>query len=82
MESQQPSYLCPPAGFELLVSNPESGRAATVDNMGKNATSVSFSYGMWLDKDGWVKGAIKAYNDGGTETATFVYNHNTGQAIY
>ncbi len=72
----------PPAGFKLLVSNPESGRAATVDNMGKNATSVSFSYGMWLDKDGWVKGAIKAYNDGGTETATFVYNHNTGQAIY
>lgn len=72
----------PPAGFELLVSNPESGRAATIDTMGKNATSVSFSYGMWLDKDGWVKGAIKAFNDGGTETATFVYNYNTGQAIY
>ena len=72
----------PPAGFELLVSNPESGRAATIDTMGKNATSVSFAYGMWLDKDGWVKGAIKAYNDGGTETATFVYNYNTGQAIY
>ena len=35
-----------------------------------------------VDKDGWVKGAIKVYNDGGTETATFVYNHNTGQAIY
>lgn len=55
-----------PTKIILRVYNPTGGAWADIEELSPTATSASFSYGMWIDSDGFVKCGVVSYNDYGT----------------
>lgn len=60
-----PSYGKPTKAL-LQVINPDTNKAATLQTLSGTATSVSFTYSNWVDKDGFVKTAIILENENGS----------------
>lgn len=54
----------------LRVRNPQSGVYADLETLSGTATSASFAYGMWADKDGFVYCGIILKNSKGTSGGT------------
>lgn len=67
-----------PTTAYLRVLNPDSGDYATLETMSGSASSVSFSYGMWANSEGYVYCGIITENSAGTSGGVpLVYNWKT-----
>lgn len=55
-----------PTKAYLRVKNPQSGQYADIQTLSGTATSASFSYGMWVDANGYVYVGIITENAKGT----------------
>ncbi len=62
---KDPSYGTPTKAL-LKVMNPSSGNYAVLETLSGTATSASFSYPAWADKDGFVRAGIILENENGT----------------
>ena len=59
-----------PTKATLRVMNPTSGVYADLQTLSTTATSASFSFGAWADKDGYVRAGIITENDKGSSGGT------------
>lgn len=59
-----------PTSAMLRVRNPNSGEYATLQTLSGTATSASFTYTPWVDKDGYVYAGIITENSKGTSGGT------------
>lgn len=62
---KDPSYGTPTKAI-LRVRNPDSGKYADIQTLSGTATSVSFAYTPWVDKEGYVYAGIILENENGT----------------
>ncbi len=61
----------------LKVKNPYSNEWAVIQELSGNATSASFSYGAWVDSEGYVYVGIVLENEYGTGgSSAKIYNNN------
>lgn len=55
-----------PTKIILRLYEPTTGQWVDAQTLSGTATSVTFSFGMWLDSDGYVKCGVIPYNDYGS----------------
>ncbi|MDR0421727.1 MAG: hypothetical protein LBH72_01790 [Proteiniphilum sp.] len=71
-----------PTKAYLRVRNPQSGQYVDLETLSGTATSASFSYGMWINSDGYVYVGIILENDKGLSGGVpKVYDNNNKRWI-
>lgn len=58
-----------PTKILLQVRHPDTGKAVTLQTLSPTATSVSFTYTPWVDKEGYIQVGIILENDNGSDGA-------------